>query len=184
MYCGNCGNKIKEGEKFCGRCGVPVEQSAETPVVRKLSKQPKVTSITEKSFSINSKILAVISAALLLISMNMSYVSFQIVNWSIKLCDIYDYALAELTADYTLFYVFYVLIFVGIFLFFKLTNHRGLSFIGCVGILVEVVALLFITFNFSMEASEYYSTIYSYGLGLYLHIVGLIVQIVSAIMKD
>ncbi len=183
MYCGNCGNEIKEGEKFCGRCGAPVEQSAETPVVPRPSKQPKVTNITNKSFSINSRILAVISAALLLISMNLNYVSYQIVNWSIKLCDIYDYA-SELTTDYTVYYVFYVLIFVGIFLFFKLTNHRVLSFIGCIGIFVEVAALLYITFSFSREASAYYSTIYSFGLGLYLHIAGLIVQLVSAIMKD
>ncbi len=184
MYCGKCGNEIKPGEKFCGRCGEPVPQSTETPVEPGPSKQPKVTSIAKKSFRINSKILAVISAALLLISMNLSYVSFQIIDWTIKLCDIYDYASSELTTDYTVFYVLYVLIFVGIFLFFKLTNHRRLSFIGCIGILVEAVFLLYITISFSSEASEYYSTIYSFGLGLYLHIAGVIVQLVSAIMKD
>lgn len=183
MYCGNCGNEIKEGEKFCGRCGVPVEQSAETPVVPRSSKQPKATSIGQISFSTKSNILAVISAALLLISMNLSYVSFQIVNWSFKLCDVYDYAISEFESDYTVFYFLYMLIFVGIFLYFKLTNRRVLSFIGCIGILIEVAALLFVTYAFSIEASDY-SMIYSFGLGLYMHIAGLIVLLVSAIMKD
>lgn len=26
MYCQNCGNEVKNGEKFCGRCGTAVEQ--------------------------------------------------------------------------------------------------------------------------------------------------------------
>ena len=26
MFCENCGNEIKEGEKFCGKCGKSIEQ--------------------------------------------------------------------------------------------------------------------------------------------------------------
>ena len=29
MYCSNCGNKIEEDEKFCGKCGQPVSNNIE-----------------------------------------------------------------------------------------------------------------------------------------------------------
>ena len=32
MFCGYCGNKIKDGYKFCTKCGKPAEEDDETPI--------------------------------------------------------------------------------------------------------------------------------------------------------
>ncbi len=41
MFCGKCGNKINQSEKFCGKCGAPVsvEQSMPQPTTQSVAQQ-------------------------------------------------------------------------------------------------------------------------------------------------
>lgn len=36
MFCGKCGNEMKEGEKFCGKCGAPVSTKEKGNVTQKI----------------------------------------------------------------------------------------------------------------------------------------------------
>lgn len=201
MFCEKCGNEIKVGARFCGKCGAPVMQGVETPVVTETPVQKEIpaapgisvqreipiapgTPEHEESSSrerkpgftgIISKILAGISAALLLAGLPLPYITVES-----RILLLYDYLGIN---NFRMYYILFVLIFAGIFVFFKVINRWRLAFIGCVGIWVEAAFLLFVTMNVVNGYASIYNAVYVLGLGFYLHMGGVVLQLIAAVMN-
>ena len=56
MFCKNCGNELKEGVKFCSKCGTPVGviQTSENQEVPKAAVSPDKNAIIGKSYIFNN----------------------------------------------------------------------------------------------------------------------------------
>lgn len=56
MFCKNCGNELKEGVKFCSKCGTPVGviQTSENQEVPKVTVSPDKNAIIGKSYIFNN----------------------------------------------------------------------------------------------------------------------------------
>lgn len=66
MYCNNCGNKIKEGEKFCSQCGSKVNDGNSIGEEKKIEKgNPNITNTGDNSkLGQISKIIGIIAIVL------------------------------------------------------------------------------------------------------------------------
>ncbi len=56
MFCKNCGNELKEGVKFCSKCGTPMDviQTSENQEVQQAAVSPDKNAIIGKSYIFNN----------------------------------------------------------------------------------------------------------------------------------